>query len=257
MFRPSYADDGSFDDLPASSPLLSEPPHRLRLERTHGYHGGGFYPSTDTNAYFLGEDHMPKGGSGSSSSGRGGGEEGVEVFEVVYPTAALVVMHKFRVQEEVKGEGEKGEGREAGWEGRSSGNWGGKRDGETTQRFFDGHTDDVTAVAVHPGGVLVASGQVREPACFAGFSVFGKPVCNKPLSRLCRRGGSCFDVCVLLFLWAGDCLQGVISVGKSSAYGAADPTNVAAIRTCHERACCRLPWSYLSCVSQTTRYSHW
>ena len=170
MFRPSYADDGSFDDLPASSPLLSEPPHRLRLERTHGYHGGGFYPSTDTNAYFLGEDHMPKGGSGSSSSGRGGGEEGVEVFEVVYPTAALVVMHKFRVQEEVKGEGEKGEGREAGWEGRSSGNWGGKRDGETTQRFFDGHTDDVTAVAVHPGGVLVASGQVREPACFAGFS---------------------------------------------------------------------------------------
>ncbi|CAN0360761.1 unnamed protein product [Hapterophycus canaliculatus] len=28
------------------------------------------------------------------------------------------------------------------------------------QRFYDGHTDDVTAVAVHPGGVLVASGQV-------------------------------------------------------------------------------------------------
>lgn len=31
---------------------------------------------------------------------------------------------------------------------------------EQEQRFFDGHTDDVTALAVHPGGVIVASGQV-------------------------------------------------------------------------------------------------
>ncbi|CAN0400138.1 unnamed protein product, partial [Ectocarpus sp. 13 AM-2016] len=98
VFRPSFADDGSFDDLPATSPLLSEPPHRLRLERARGYHGGGFYPSTDNNAFFLGENHMPT-----------GDKEGGDV--------------------------------------------------EMMQRFFDGHTDDVTAVAVHPGGVLVASGQ--------------------------------------------------------------------------------------------------
>lgn len=167
MFRPSYADDGSFDDLPASSPLLSEPPHRLRLERAHGYHGGGFYPSTDTNAYFLGEDHMPRGSSGSGSGGgRGGGEseESAEFFEVVYPTAALVVMQKFRVRERVGGEVDTDEGEEGAWEGRSSGRsvegGGGRGDGETIQRFFDGHTDDVTVVAVHPGGVLVASGQV-------------------------------------------------------------------------------------------------
>jgi hypothetical protein len=29
------------------------------------------------------------------------------------------------------------------------------------QRFFRGHDDDVTALALHPKGVLVASGQVR------------------------------------------------------------------------------------------------
>eukprot|EP00752_Nemacystus_decipiens_P018632 g16706.t1 len=154
VFRPSYADDGSFKDLPASSPLLSEPPHRLRLERAHGYHGGGFYPSTDTNAYFLGEDHMPKGGGGSGGS-RGGGEQNQGFFEVVYPTAALVVMHKFRAREGVEGGGRNGEGEETAGEARNGGGGGGK----TMQRFFDGHTDDVTAVAVHPGGVLVASGQ--------------------------------------------------------------------------------------------------
>lgn len=170
VFRPSYADDGSFDNLPASSPLLSEPPHRLRLESASGYHGGGFYPSTDTNAYFLGEDHMPRGGGrgGRSGSGaRGGSEEEEEgCFEAVYPTAALVVMQRFRIREGFEGEREKGEGSGAAWEERSCGR--SEESGGVTQRFFDGHTDDVTAVAVHPGGVLVASGQVwGGPACLA------------------------------------------------------------------------------------------
>ncbi|CAM9438344.1 unnamed protein product, partial [Laminaria digitata] len=31
---------------------------------------------------------------------------------------------------------------------------------ENAERFFDGHSDDVTAIAVHPAGVIVASGQV-------------------------------------------------------------------------------------------------
>lgn len=170
MFRPSYADDGSFDVLPASSPLLSEPPHRLRLERAHGYHGGGFYPSTDTNAYFLGEDHMPKGGSGGGS-GRGGSGEDKGFFEVVYPTAALVIMHKFRIRESVEGEGRRGQGEEVEGEGWSAGGVDDQDEGEMMQRFFDGHTDDVTAVAVHPGGVLVASGQVRRQRVWWRFGV--------------------------------------------------------------------------------------
>lgn len=53
---------------------------------------------------------------------------------MVYPLAALVVMQRF------------------GRDGRK----------EESQRFFDGHTDDVTALAVHPGGVIVASGQVGD-----------------------------------------------------------------------------------------------
>ncbi len=169
VFRPSYADDGSFDNLPASSPLLSEPPHRLRLERARGYHGGGFYPSTDTNAYFLGENHMPKGGGGEGGAGKAGREEDKEgFFEVVYPTAALVVMQKFPVQEGGRGQeeggGEKdGDGQSrAAWAGQSGGGGAaGAGGGEMMQRFFGGHNDDVTAVAVHPGGVVVASGQVR------------------------------------------------------------------------------------------------
>lgn len=56
-------------------------------------------------------------------------------FEVVYPTAALVVMHRFR---------------------RAAGGI-----EESTQRFYSGHSDDVTALAVHPGGAIVASGQAR------------------------------------------------------------------------------------------------
>lgn len=156
MFRPSFADDGSFDDLPATSPLLSEPPHRLRLERARGYHGGGFYPSTDNNAFFLGENHMPTGGK-DRGSGSMGKEQAKTYFEVVYPTAALVVMHKFPI-------------RDGGYkDGTARGGANGRREFDSSekggdvgmmQRFFDGHTDDVTAVAVHPGGVLVASGQV-------------------------------------------------------------------------------------------------
>lgn len=213
VFRPSYADDGSYDNLPSASPLLSEPPHRLHLERARGYHGSGFYPSTDNNAYFLGENHKPNrdaplrpgntGNNGTSSGVSGAGREGGEAtglgaaaaagataeamsFEVVYPTAALVVMQTFRVRreqrEEAEGEeeGEEGDGQAAGcgWTGSNDGEneqrevgvprgGGGEGTGTTTtmtttkQRFFDGHTDDVTAVAVHPGGVLVASGQVR------------------------------------------------------------------------------------------------
>ena len=59
VFRPSYADDGSYQNLSPDSPLLSEPAHKLRLERARGYHGGGFYPPTDNNAFFLGENNMP------------------------------------------------------------------------------------------------------------------------------------------------------------------------------------------------------
>lgn len=197
MFRPSYADDGSFDDLPTSSPLLSEPPHRLRLERTHGYHGGGFYPSTDTNTYFLGENHMPRGGVGGgigSGGDRRGHEEDRAFFEVVYPTAALVVMHKFRVRERVEGEPEKGNG-----------------GGVVEQRFFDGHTDDVTAVAVHPGGVLVASGQVRGRQA---LEVFREEKYEAEVRTKFPVTVVTWFCLVLLRLGVGSCLQCRMSTGK-------------------------------------------
>lgn len=131
---------------------------------------------------------MPKGG-GRGNGGTRGSEAGIEKatdetadilhrFEVVYPTAALVVMQEFRVHDRSSHEsggtklGSETESatRAGGTEGRGGSSeatwWGQERSeevggGEATQRFFDGHTDDVTAVAVHPGGVLVASGQVR------------------------------------------------------------------------------------------------
>lgn len=164
MFRPSFADDGSFDDVPATSPLLSEPPHRLRLERARGYHGGGFYPSTDNNAFFLGESNMPTGGR-DRGSGSMAKEQAKTHFEVVYPTAALVVMHKFPIRDGENKDKTAGGGAQGRREFDSSEDAGGDKEGgdvEMMQRFFDGHTDDVTAVAVHPGGVLVASGQVTE-----------------------------------------------------------------------------------------------
>ncbi|CAM9721568.1 unnamed protein product [Ectocarpus sp. 4 AP-2014] len=176
VFRPSFADDGSFDDLPATSPLLYEPPHRLRLERARGYHGGGFYPSTDNNAFFLGENHMPTGGR-DRGSGSMAKEQAKKHFEVVYPTAALVVMHKFPIRDgeyKEKTAGGRAQGRR---EFDSSEDAGGDKEGgdvEMMQRFFDGHTDDVTAVAVHPGGILVASGQI----CCLDFSPDGWLLCS-------------------------------------------------------------------------------
>lgn len=244
VFRPSYADDGSYQNLLPDSPFLSEPPNKLRLERVRGYHGGGFYPPTDNNAFFLGEDNMPElggpgqgaqkekntganqkekknsgtgnpggnhkknktgignpgmaskkagfnakeagregGGGGGGGVGkkaglgveeafRGGGGAGVndhDFFEVVYPTAALVVMHKFptgaREVPEEDGEEEEQEGlREEGGHGaakRGRAKRGFVKTPVKRERFFDGHSDDVTAIAVHPGGVIVASGQVR------------------------------------------------------------------------------------------------
>ncbi|CAM9635048.1 unnamed protein product [Ectocarpus sp. 6 AP-2014] len=176
VFRPSFADDGSFDDLPATSPLLSEPPHRLRLERARGYHGGGFYPSTDNNAFFLGEHHMPTGGRdrGSGSTAK---EQAKTHFEVVYPTAALVVMHKFPIRDGECKDKTTGGGAQGRREFDSSEDAGGDKEGgdvEMMQRYFDGHTDDVTAVAVHPGGVLVASGQI----CCLDFSPDGWLLCS-------------------------------------------------------------------------------
>ncbi|CAM9599866.1 unnamed protein product [Scytosiphon promiscuus] len=170
VFRPSYADDGSFDNLPAGSPLLSEPPHKLRLEKARGYHGGGFYPSTDNNAYFLGESRMPKGGRENSPTTEA---SALHRFEVVYPTAALVVMQQFRVRDrdglsEGGQDGPEVDESRRPEEDRDSGQ------GEGTQRFYDGHTDDVTAVAVHPGGVLVASGQI----CCLDFSPDGWLLCS-------------------------------------------------------------------------------
>ncbi|CAN0375148.1 unnamed protein product, partial [Ectocarpus sp. 8 AP-2014] len=176
VFRPSFADDGSFDDLPATSPLFSEPPHRLRLERARGYHGGGFYPSTDNNAFFLGENHMPTGGR-DRGSGIMAKEQAKTHFEVVYPTAALVVMHKFPIRDGEYKDKTTGGGAQGRREFDSSEDAGGdKEDGdvEMMQRFFDGHTDDVTAVAVHPGGVLVASGQI----CCLDFSPDGWLLCS-------------------------------------------------------------------------------
>ncbi|CAN0392359.1 unnamed protein product, partial [Ectocarpus sp. 12 AP-2014] len=176
VFRPSFADDGTFDDLPATSPLLSEPPHRLRLERARGYHGGGFYPSTDNNAFFLGENHMPTGGR-DRGSGSMAKEQEKTHFEVVYPTAALVVMHKFPIRDGEYKDKTSGGGVQGRREFDSSEHTGGDKEGgdvEMMQRFFDGHTDDVTAVAVHPGGVLVASGQI----CCLDFSPDGWLLCS-------------------------------------------------------------------------------
>lgn len=170
VFRPSYADDGSYDDIPSNSRLLSEPTQNLRLERVHGYHGSGFYPITDNNAYFLGDNHLTHGAKKSGgragrgeTAGAGAGEglhegqnaggqnrgNGDEFFEVVYPIAALVVMQRFRCD---PGQASPSGGGETG---------GDEENEESRQRFFDGHDDDVTAIAVHPGGVVVASGQVR------------------------------------------------------------------------------------------------
>lgn len=172
VYKPSYADDGSFENLKPTSPLLSAPPNTLRLERVHGYHGSGFYPSTDTNAYFLGENVEPNGGgkrkreaTTSSSSttnrerrdGRSDINEAARTFEVVYPTAALVVMQTFEI----------GTGQAHAFlcRGRKVQRQGGTGavawEEATTQRFFDGHSDDVTAIAVHPNGRVVASGQVH------------------------------------------------------------------------------------------------
>ena len=46
----------------------------LRLERARGYHGGGFYPPTDNNAFFLGENHMPD--LGETGQGEQKGQNG-------------------------------------------------------------------------------------------------------------------------------------------------------------------------------------
>lgn len=159
MFRPSYADDGSYEDIPSNSRLLSEPTQNLRLERVHGYHGSGFYPITDNNAYFLGDNHPTHGAKKSggraglgetAGAGSGGGPHEVqdEFFEVVYPIAALVVMQRFPCN---PGQASPSRGDATGGDDENE---------ESRQRFFDGHDDDVTAIAVHPGGVVVASGQV-------------------------------------------------------------------------------------------------
>lgn len=250
VFRPSYADDGSYQNLLPDSPFLSEPPNKLRLERARGYHGGGFYPPTDNNAFFLGEDNMPEldgpgqggqkekttganqkekkntgsgnpggnhkrtktgigspavaskktgfnakevgrdgGGGGGGGvgkkaglvgeeafrSGSGVGVTGHDFFEVVYPTAALVVMHKFPTgAREVPEEDEEEEQEALREEGeqvvakRGRAKRAGAKAPVKRERFFDGHSDDVTAIAVHPAGVIVASGQVRgflKPSC--------------------------------------------------------------------------------------------
>lgn len=161
VFRPSYADDGSFQDVQPNSALLSKPPHGLRLERARGYHGSGFYPSTDTNAYFLEENltRPPKGVFPSGSTGGSGGGSGEGHCEVVYPTAALVVMQRFPVEDKK---------RDFSSTGEEGGQGGG---GSMQQRFFDGHGDDVTAVAVHPGGKIIASGQVMLMLMWVGWGV--------------------------------------------------------------------------------------
>lgn len=138
--------------------------------------GIGNSPGMASKKGFHGKEGSRDGGSGggggSKKAGigveeafRGAGGGGVahdEFFEVVYPTAALVVMHKFptgardtpeREEEEQEALREEGAKRAA------------KRRGADVpvkiERFFDGHSDDVTAIAVHPAGVIVASGQVR------------------------------------------------------------------------------------------------
>lgn len=164
VFRPSYADDGSYDDTPSNSRLLSEPPNRLRLERVRGYHGSGFYPFTDNNAYFLGENHLNRGtrksgGTKEARLGEGGGDGHGNAgagtgFEIVYPIAALVVIQRFPSNP-----------------GEAVLLRGGDEDEKESQqqRYFDGHDDDVTALAVHPGGVVVASGQVGRIQSFRAF----------------------------------------------------------------------------------------
>lgn len=137
-----------------------------------GYHGSGFYPSTDNNAYFLGENlraSITKIGEGTmsalndgggttedndgNSQDAGRGEEGQSYFEVVYPTAALVVMQRFPATERgamsLRGQGTENVEAES------------ENEEDVMQRFFNGHSDDVTAIAVHPEGVIVASGQVQ------------------------------------------------------------------------------------------------
>lgn len=107
-----------------------------------------------------------KAGLGVEEAFRGAGGGGVahdEFFEVVYPTAALVVMHKFPTGAREAPEREEEEEQEALRE--EGAKRAAKRRGADVpvkiERFFDGHSDDVTAIAVHPAGVIVASGQVR------------------------------------------------------------------------------------------------
>ncbi|CAM9993496.1 unnamed protein product, partial [Discosporangium mesarthrocarpum] len=179
LFRPSYADDGTYD-TPAPPARLSPPDHVLCLEHVHGYHNHGFYPTTDNNAFYIGgrtcnpraSPASSDGGGGNDStrgkgtgSGQGGDSDGPSdgssSFEVVYPTAALVVMHRFS----------------SGENGAAGGRGG---DGRGGQRCFTGHNDDVTALAVHPGGVIVASGQ---QVCALDFSHDGWLLCSVGADR--------------------------------------------------------------------------
>ncbi|CAM9972170.1 unnamed protein product, partial [Choristocarpus tenellus] len=163
VYRPSYADDGSYE-TPASPSRLSLPDHVLRLEHVHGYHNHGFYPATDTNVFYLGCNQGVRASATHFPNGRGQGsglcEGSKNGFDIVYPAAALVVIHHFNTiggQDDVVGVHEKNGGEFAGTDGMNQQ----LRNLEASvQHFFSGHNDDVTALAVHPGGSIVASGQV-------------------------------------------------------------------------------------------------